>query len=85
MVMKPAAAQGRIEGGLKPSARLTAICSLEGQPEMGIQGETTLADVVSGRNESLYYRGMDFGGYTTLRDCGDNLQIARSRRQVFKG
>lgn len=53
-----------------PVARATAICSAGDKPETGLQGETPLKDIDSGRNKSPYYCGMRIVGFTAIEGAG---------------
>lgn len=64
-----------------PAPRLTAICSAGDQPETGLQGETPVKDIESGRNKSPYYCGMRLVSQTTI-DGGLSI-MRRSRSCVY--
>jgi len=64
--------------------RSTAICSPGDQPETGMQGETPLKDVESGRNKSPYYCGMRIVGSLEMNmEGGGGVIIRRSRSCAY--
>jgi hypothetical protein len=63
----------------------TAICSPGDQPETGMQGETPLKDIESGRNKSPYYCGMRIVGHTEIPGGASIMRRSRSCAYVSPG
>lgn len=60
------------------SLHATAICGPGDKPETGMQGETPLKDIASGRNKSPYYCGMRIVGHTPVEGGGGIMRRSRS-------
>ena len=67
------------------ASRATAICSAGDQPETGMQGETPLKDIESGRNKSPYYCGMRLVSQTALEGGGGMMRRSRSCVYIAQG
>lgn len=61
-----------------PVLRQTAICGPGDRPETGLQGETPLKDILSGRNKSPYFCGVRIIGSTTLEGGGSIMRRSQS-------
>jgi hypothetical protein len=56
---------------------LTAMCGPGDRPESGMQGQTTLADMASGRSQEPYWCGLRIVGRHDILNRGSNWQLAR--------
>lgn len=59
-------------------SRATAICSTGDKPETGMQGETPLKDIDSGRYKSPYYCGMRLVSHTAIEGGGGITRRSRT-------
>jgi glyoxylase-like metal-dependent hydrolase (beta-lactamase superfamily II) len=64
-------------------SRATAICSPGDQPETGMQGETPLKDIASGRNKSPYFCGLRIISRTAPWGPASNGFLKRSRTCAY--
>ena len=58
-------------------AQGTAFCGPDDMPETGLQGQTPLADMASGRSQEPYFCGLRIVGYSDILNRGANWQLAR--------
>jgi hypothetical protein len=59
------------------AASPTAMCGHGDRPESGLQGQTTLADMASGRSQDPYWCGLRIVGRHDILNRGSNWQLAR--------
>lgn len=70
-------------GPASANPRATALCGPGDQPETGMQGETPLSDVSTGRNRQPYYCGMRIVAKIDPFDGGASGFITRSRTCAY--
>jgi hypothetical protein len=65
------------------SVRATALCGLGDRPETGMQGETPLADIASGRSKQPYFCGLRIISHIDPFDGGSSGFFVKSRTCIY--